>query len=272
MQLVCLLSVLVDIGHVDDGYRLSGLLLHDTGMGIYAAITLGLTLLLAEINEARRVTTSKLYWLLLLIPSLATVLSASRLALLLVVFIFGLYAYQLPNMRKRLGTYALCLLFLTVVLTIFATSTGRLTNAHKLNDGVGYRMTLYTWSLEHTDILPVGVGSVDIARQLRPLPADRIPQSLHDTLYVGYPLWYSHNQWIDVLIAYGALGLGLVVGLFARSLRALFQSLRLHKLHVEALALATIALGILLNVSFSTPSIELWPMFWMALLIPRRDR
>lgn len=259
MLTVCGLSLVVDIGNVLHGYRLAGLLLHDTGMGLYALVSLGLVLLFRP---------GQGWWWL--VPALAVVLSASRLAMVGLFILLGMYAWLLPSLRRRLGLVTLVTVALITFSTLLGQATGRLDNVQRVQDGLGYRATLYSWSFHHIAWAPIGTGSTDIMRVLRPRPHQEVPGALHDTLFVGYPLWYSHCQWLDFAIAYGVLGAGLFLYLLVAAWQRQWRALQTSSGEQRRIVLAGITIGVAmaLHLSFNTPSIELWPLVWLALLVP----
>lgn len=262
MQVVCLLSFVVDFQFTRNGYRLSGFLLHATGMGVYAVMTLGITLLLAFMKQRRAPVNQ---WLMICLLTLVVIACASRLAMLLVVMLMALYAICLPLIRKQLVVFSVIFIGLFCLSCLLLPATKRVDNPHKIEDGISYRFVLYKWSLQHSPLSLVGSGSADIANRLQPRTKDNVPEQLHDTFFVGYPLWYSHSQWIDVLIAYGALGLGLFVFLYSSTFVKLLRALRRANTNKRLVLLmfATVCVGMLLNFSTDTPNVEFWMLVWL---------
>lgn len=266
MQIVCFISLFINRTIVLHGYRLSGLLLHDTGMGLYAGVAFGLTLLMVlKGSEKRKVAWHQ--WATISLLSLIVILSASRLAMILVALLVLVYAVALPVMRKKLLVFTLVFMALFSIATLSLPATGRLDNTHKLQDGTSYRYTLYRWSIKHADLSLVGPGEVDIMAKLRPHFQEKVPPVLYNTFYVGYPLWYSHCQWIDIWIAYGILGFMTFAGLCGLAVSRLSRAVKNAKLadRYELLAVCTLLIAMLLHLSFNTPSIELWPLVWLSL-------
>lgn len=270
--ITCTLSILVDVSFLMQGVRLSGLLLHDTGMSLYAVISFGLNLtLFHDTNQLLKKGKShnlRIYGMI--ISSLAVFLTASRIGLITYVLVIIFFA---AVTHKRGVSYKIAGLLLVVLVCIplVFSPARRLVNANKLRQGSSYRLQLYIWSIRQSSPRLIGLGSSQVYSVLVPNHSVPVPAVIKDTLSNGYPLWYTHNQFIDIYIQYGVSGLACFSGLVTLAITRMRQNYRSTKnsqgreLVRNTLVVGTLLITILGSLAVNTPSVDLWPMVWVAL-------
>jgi O-antigen ligase len=255
MGFICLLSILVDLPYLIDGYRLSGLLLHDTGMSLYAAVALGL-------NLCSRLDRWRLGWIVS--ACLVIALSASRIGLMGAVLILGVAALYKRGRRRRILKTAIFLAALVLIASLLPGPSLRLIQPHKIDNGVHYRLSLYGWSFKHIEPWLFGLGASQTYTVLFPKAHESVPGDIQETLNKGYPIWYTHNQFLDFYIQYGLVGLVLLLVLLIGTITKLIS--RRHNPKVLPLWILTV--GVTAHLMVNTPSIELMPLVFIALFAP----
>ncbi|MEI6480783.1 MAG: O-antigen ligase family protein [Candidatus Saccharibacteria bacterium] len=269
MSLVCAISIIVDLPFLINGIRLSGLLLHDTAMSLYAAITFGFNII--QLKSSVNNKNFKLRGVGALVSLLAVLLTASRIGLfvLIAIIVFNFFIVRKPIVSFKLS---LIIVASICVLLLSFSPASRLVKISKIHKGVSYRLQLYEWSIRQSRLSLIGLGASQTYRALIPDGYTSIPPVIKDTLNKGYPLWYTHSQFIDKYIQYGALGSGIFVSLVAASVlsyRKMLLSRRMHDHeHLELQTLQVFGIALIATLGHfmvDTPNIILAPIVYISL-------
>ncbi|MCX6727497.1 MAG: hypothetical protein NTX11_01630 [Candidatus Saccharibacteria bacterium] len=269
MSLVCAISIIVDLPFLINGIRLSGLLLHDTAMSLYAAITFGFNIIQLKGSVINK--EFKLRGVGALVSLLAVLLTASRIGLfvLIVIIVFNVVLNRKPIVSLKVSLIILA--SIGVILLSFSPAS-RLVRISKIHKGVSYRLQLYEWSIRQSRLSLIGLGSSQTYRALIPDGNTPIPPVIKDTLNKGYPLWYTHDQFIDKYIQYGTIGSGIFVSLVAASIFSYWKVLLSGRIQErELLEIQTLQVfGIVLiatlgHLMVDTPNIILAPIVYISL-------
>lgn len=269
---VCIVSLLVAVPDMVQGYRLSGLLFHATGMSLYAVICLAANLLpTGGVQPSVRRD-----WRLLfaVVATIVIAQTGSRIGVLLALIVLIGAGWLYPIIRRRVLLCGAVLICLLVGSYAYPSPVQRVSNPNRVELGMSYRLQLYHWSLQQNQPSLLGVGAAQITGVInRPSPV--APSVLQQTFRTGYPLWYTHSQLLDTFIAYGYAGLLLlltIVVLGLSRLRALWRAARQSapkRAYAPAMIL-TVLLVTGCNFLVNTPSLELSALFLLALFSGRR--
>ena len=257
--IVCLLSIIFDSRNIFSGYRSAGLLLHATGLGLYASITLGINIMI--LNKYRR----NIVWRVICILGafMAVILSASRIGLLAAILSLLLVALYKASIRKQVCIIISGFIVCAGLSYLFLSPVQRLSSPSRIESGAGYRFELYSWSLGQARPTLFGVGTSQIDDVLKPTAGSPAPPDIQHTILYDYPLWYTHSQFIDIFIQYGFIGLLLFVYVLVSSMKNIFKNLGKEQDHV--LILSIIFMAIFFHLLLNTPSIELLPVVWLVI-------
>jgi O-antigen ligase len=268
--LICIGSVLTGAHDVWQGYRLAGFFIHDTGMSLFAVISLGINLL--ALQTMPKILPRTLLWRYSCIAAslLAIILSASRIGLFACLVVLLLLYLKLSKLRRGL-LVVMCVLVLAVAIgSVLTSPIQRLTHPAQVNEGISYRLQLYRWSYKVSKPSFIGGGASSVAVVLQPHATIRPSPAIAQTFRTGYPLWYAHNQFIDTYIEYGIIGFLLLGGLVIGSCVKVIHALRISdKLAPEAryqtLIISVLLIVVVCDLTVNTPSIELASIVYLGI-------
>ncbi len=270
LGMVCFLSVIASLPQVLDGYRLAGLLLHATGVSFYAVMGLGLNLIVLNTAQTKGRYESLARGVFVASAVLILVLSGSRIGLISAALTLLCIALWLPKARKWLIISVGGIAVLASLSYVTVSPAQRLTDPNRVEQGANYRRQLYGWSLQQSTPSVLGVGASQVYEVLNDTPKVPPPPAIQKTFISGYPLWYTHSQFIDSYIEYGLAGVVLVMCLFGLSVVRIIQTIRHYVdtkciVPLSALGVVVVLIGSLLDYLVNTPSIELLPITFFAI-------
>lgn len=258
-------SLLLNVSFLINGFRLEGLLVQATSMGMYAAMcmSVGLWHYVVGVADRTRIVSASVVGL----STTAVLLSQSRAAQVAAIFSCLLLTAYL--VYKKLQSWALPVILssvLVIVPLLFGSYFVRL-QGEEVRSGVEYRIDIYSLAAEEvTGHNPLfGLGPSGIPETIN--SKDQVPQKIAETLDKGYVFLSSHDIFLDIALYFGLVG---AVAFSVLVLRSVYVALTVQiskKLILACLGLSTMLINGLLNV----PSLELTLLlfvFVFALLNP----
>ena len=199
-----------------EGYRLPGLMMQATTMGMYAVLSLIVALRLyvrSNVSRQSRIES----WLAIFLSIATIVFTQSRISYIALVFVLAFFAYLHLNKKILTIVSVVVSLFLAGVSLVNVNYFSRL-QASSVERGIAYRMDIYKMTVgevaDHYGVigggpsaLPIDLNNVDI-----------VPEDIAKTLNEGFIFVSAHDLIIDFALYFGAVAAVLLLVLFCWAL------------------------------------------------------
>jgi hypothetical protein len=256
-NIVVLISLLMHQFYLE--YRMFGLLLQPSLMGMYSLMTIVLTLYYV-LNNKNKIN-SKFFLPLFLLNGITILLTTSRAAIYCLFFIL-LYLFInrfIPNKKSIVLVFG-CLTFSTISIFILKSRL----SVSNLLIAFDYRLKLVISYINTMDFKTITVGNGANAINDRLNSNQALPGPLQKSLEDGYIFLSSHNLFIDTLYYFGIL---FFMGLVMLTVYALYRSTNLFiNYKYEIPYFSIIFLIMLVNAIINPPSLELTSLFLISTL------
>ncbi len=200
LALVMCISIIGDHTTLNGGFRLSGLLLQATSMGLYACLGFAVALIGLDTTNGRvRVG----YMALTGLAMTAVILTQSRAALFALALIGALSLVRNYSLHKTVLLGALTVL--VILGSFFTPSVMNRYHQERVAAGAAYRHEIYKVGLKEIaqKHLLIGNGADSYPSYLN--DGKRVPEDIAQDLQVGYRFSSAHDIFIDIGNMFGAL-------------------------------------------------------------------
>ena len=256
VMLVCMLgSLYINQFYIRYGFRVSGLLLQATSMGMFACLAYAIGL--KSISVHRHFLWKSMSGALACVAAATVVLTQSRVSyFVLAVLSAGAVVVAWRRSKIVVGIALVALLAVSVLPRIETNYFDRF-GASSVNRGVSYRLSLYKTSgldiVKHNSVVGNGANSLPPAINNQ----NEVPEDIKKSLQTGELFMSTHSLYFDVAYYFGLVS---SVSLLVLTIIAAHRYVRSRGYFMLAL------FGILIaNALCNTPSLELTLPYFMVL-------
>lgn len=256
VMIVCMLgSLYINQFYIRYGFRVSGLLLQATSMGMFACLAYAISL--KSILVHRRLFWKGMSCALACMAAATVVLTQSRISyFVLAVLSAGAVVVAWKRSKVVVGIALVTLLTVSVLPRLETDYFDRF-GASSVNRGVSYRLSLYKTSgldiVKHNSVIGNGANSLPPAINNQ----NEVPEDIKKSLRTGELFMSTHSLYFDVAYYFGLVT---SVSLMVLTIIAVHRYVRRRGYFMLAL------FGILVaNALCNTPSLELTLPYFMVL-------